>query len=33
MLLNTTRQEIKKNKPGEPVVLEYNSIQSLLDEL
>ena len=29
----TTHAVLKKNKPGEPVVLEYNSIQSLLDEL
>lgn len=29
----TTHAVLKKNKPGEPVVIEYNSLQSLLDEL
>lgn len=29
----TTHAVLKKNKPGEPVVLEYKSLQNLLDEL
>ena len=29
----TTHAVLKKNKPGEPVVIEYNSLQNLLDEL
>lgn len=29
----TTHAVLKKNKPGEPVVLEYNTLQNLLDEL
>lgn len=29
----TTHAVLKKNKPGEPVILEYNSLQNLLDEL
>ena len=29
----TTHAVLKKNKPGEPIVLEYNSLQNLLDEL
>ena len=29
----TTHAVLKKNKPGEPIVIEYNSLQNLLDEL
>ena len=29
----TTHAVLKKNKPGEPVVIEYNTLQNLLDEL
>lgn len=29
----TTHAVLKKNKPGQPVVIQYNSLQNLLDEL